>query len=98
MLISLQIPQKFTGNIISQSQRLTSRSDSVNEDGQHALPGIQVIRGDTISTQNIHQKTAKVLKKITFDQEILHGEMEKRSSPRKPREECCVGYGCTSCN
>ena len=55
MLISLQIPQKFTGNIISQSQRLTSRSDSVNEDGQHALPGIQVIRGDTISTQNIHQ-------------------------------------------
>jgi hypothetical protein len=38
--------------------------DSIDEDGQSALPGGQIIRGDTVGTQRVHQKAAKVLKLI----------------------------------
>jgi hypothetical protein len=36
--------------------------DSIDEDGQSAFPGGQIIRGDTAGTQRVHQKAAKVLK------------------------------------
>lgn len=38
--------------------------NSVNENGQNALPRVQIVGGDTLGTQNVHQQTAEILSNL----------------------------------
>jgi ethanolamine ammonia-lyase small subunit len=38
--------------------------NSVNENGQNTLPRVQIVGGDTLSAQNIHQQTAEILSNL----------------------------------
>lgn len=38
--------------------------NSVNENGQNALPRVQIVGGDTLGAQNVHQQTAEILSNL----------------------------------
>jgi hypothetical protein len=50
------------GGSVNMYLNLILGGDSVDEDAQSALPGVQVIRRDTAGSQRLHQKATKVLK------------------------------------
>ncbi len=73
------LKQKPRGMIFFQLKYVPNKSksflvlgrNSVNENGQNALPRVQIVRGDTLGAQNVHQQTAEILSNYSAHFELI---------------------------